>query len=169
MEKYDICINGCYMYYIGDNRSFCPCCNESRYNHAVNDAESSSAGNKPRAQHQQLPLHKQLAQFLSVKENLDKIESYKSRRKETRDDEVAYDVFDGQASKFLEDSSNQLCLAIHVDGFNPFKRGGISMTMIMVTILDLPPEERVKQENILVIDIVPPNPKKTKQDLFSFL
>jgi hypothetical protein len=135
----------------------------------VNDAESSSAGNKPRAQHQQLPLHKQLAQFLSVKENLDKIESYKSRRKETRDDEVAYDVFDGQASKFLEDSSNQLCLAIHVDGFNPFKRGGISMTMIMVTIVDLPPEERVKQENILVIDIVPPNPKKTKQDLFSFL
>jgi hypothetical protein len=77
-----------------------------------------------------------------------------------------HDVFDGKASEFLEASNNQLSLALlHVDGFNPFKRGGVSMTTVIITILDLPPEERVKQENILVLDIVPACQKRSKQDL----
>lgn len=64
------------------------------------------------------------------------------------------------------DIKSKLLLAMHADGYNAPKVSDRSMTIVMFTILNLAPEERVKKENVLITAIIP-GPDKPIQ-LFSF-
>ncbi|OAD71605.1 hypothetical protein PHYBLDRAFT_170266 [Phycomyces blakesleeanus NRRL 1555(-)] len=156
--KYDMCINGCKMYYPGDASIACCFCNEERYE-----------GILPRKTTYQLSIGRQLADFLANSANVSKIVEYKKTIIEdslTVKEPVYKNVFNGSVFGEVR-GMKELSLVLHIDGFNLFKRGGISITIIMVTILDLTPTERYKQENIFIISIIS-GPKKPK-NLFSYL
>lgn len=42
---------------------------------------------------------------------------------------------------------------MYTDGFNPFKRGSVNMTLVIFAVLNLPPEIRYKEENLIVVTI----------------
>ncbi|OAD74570.1 hypothetical protein PHYBLDRAFT_167974 [Phycomyces blakesleeanus NRRL 1555(-)] len=139
--KYDMGINGCKMYYSGDASIACCFCNEER----------------------------QLADFLANSANFSKLVKYKKTIIENSlsvKEPVYKNIFNGSIFCGVR-GMKELSLALNIDGFNSFKRGEISMTIIIATILDLPPTERYKQENIFIISIIP-GPKKPKS-LFSYL
>lgn len=147
-DKYDMCLKGCQMFYPGDNSRACsnPKCQEDRYDDA----------GRPKAQIEQLSLAKQLAHLLKTPQFRSDI-SYKSTRhtafysnKSGSNYAFLEDIFDGTA-KDKWDGHNEECptsdykldLAMYTDGFNPFKRGGVSMTVVAFVILNLSPELRL--------------------------
>lgn len=93
------------------------------------------------------------------------------------------DVFDGKQYRALCDtpvrisgesqsynhfsSPHDIALALSTDGFTPFKRGKQTCWPIILYNLNLPPEERFKQDNIICVGVIP-GPKKPK-DIDSFL
>lgn len=111
---------------------------------------TDNATGVPVETHTQLSLAKQLGNFLTQQRNVNNINAY---REERQSSSGSYkDVFDGSAWKNNQDleGDKMLSLALHADAFSPFKRGatGQSMTLLMVTILDLSPELRYCTDNI---------------------
>ncbi|OAD65935.1 hypothetical protein PHYBLDRAFT_152961 [Phycomyces blakesleeanus NRRL 1555(-)] len=146
------------MYYSGDASIACCFCNEERYE-----------GILPRKTTYQLSIGRQLADFLANSANVSKTVEYKKTLIEdflSVKEPIYKNVFNRSIFGGVR-GMKELSLALHINGFNPFKRGGISMIIIMATIVDLPPTERYKQENIFIFSIIP-GPKKPK-NLFSSL
>jgi hypothetical protein len=105
-----------------------------------------------------------------------KIERWRQRRVP---DDVLADVFDGSVWKssaelngkpFLSVPGN-LALQLTYDQFQPYKRSSYSCGVFLVSILNLPREERYKRENVIVVAIVPGASKREakKQSLEPYL
>lgn len=160
-----MCVNGCKLYYPGDNSFAFSYCKEARY-----ESETSSGGvNQVVKKNYQIPLSRQLAEFLSYESNITKINNYKKLVAESHlqaPKHLYKDIFDGQAH-FEPKENTELTLALHIDEFNPFKRESVSMTIVKATLLDLPPEDRVKRENIFIIAVIP-GPKKSRRTYLAF-
>lgn len=95
--------------------------------------------------HQQLSLSNQLANFLSFDRNRDLIQKYLKKREVCSSSDEMKDIFDGSVYTEREDrETKDLSLAMYIDGFLPFDKGSknCAMTIIMFTLLDLPPEVR---------------------------
>lgn len=138
--EHDMCKYGCYMYYEGDNTSICPNpkCKKNCY-----DNES-----KAFATVKQVSLAEQLALLMSCKTFRNQIQ-YKSSRHtvyQNNDSGLLKDVFDGELLRSSDDPINgctNLHLAMYSDGFNPFKRGGVNMNIVMFVIMSLSLELRL--------------------------
>ncbi|KAI8077631.1 hypothetical protein BDF21DRAFT_464084 [Thamnidium elegans] len=160
--SYDICKNGCYMYDLEETDTICPSerCKERRYMQSNINEASSSTETLSLTIHTQLPLSKQLAYFLVSGNNLDKIRYSQGRKSlyniddngnyfgERASNHLYQDFFDGNMyRKMTEDLDTpqetiNLYLALHIDGFTPFKYNSRSMRIIMLTIMNLPRKER---------------------------
>lgn len=148
-----------------------------------------------------MPLSNILALFCSIEENRRKIQYEFSRETVYKpmypdsEENTLEDFFDGKIYKECAArniNSNNLYINLHVDAFQPFKNSSNhSMVMVMVTLMNLPPEiryrlfyknlvpaltgkrncyspiHRYKEENVLILGILP-GPNKP-YDLFSFL
>ena len=62
---------------------------------------------------------------------------------------------------------NYLCLSLNVDWFNPYKETPYSVGAIYLCVLNLPRNERFKEENVIVGMI--PGPNEPKQHINTFL
>lgn len=145
------------MFYSGDTRTACPKpqCGLYRYE----EQTSFSSATKPKAEHYQLPLSKQLAYFLLSEKNQDMI-TYKTTRQTKYNptgnlNGAIRDVFDGGAFQRQENSNEQeecnLVLSFYYDGFHPLDRGNNSMAVVMFTINNLPPEVRYSNSVALIV------------------
>lgn len=60
-------------------------------------------------------------------------------------------VKDRQMSK----GTNNIALALNVDGFQPFDRGGMSLTPLLLQVLNLPENLRIRHEYIILAGVIP--------------
>lgn len=127
------------MYYDGDTSISCSTkhCNENRFDDDGN----------PKASVEQLAYLINSSKFrnsINYKENRKTV--YFSRKNliptGTKLYEDFYDRSAQQQSEQEIESDYHLQLAMYTDGFNSFKRGGLSLTIVMFVVMNLPSEER---------------------------
>jgi len=87
--------------------------------------------------------------------------------------ELLGDVYDGKVWKELEelgyfDSMYNLAVTLNVDWFQPYSRVTDSVGVIYLSILNLPHHIRYKQENVILVGIIP-GPKEPKLTINSYL
>ncbi len=89
---------------------------------------------------------------------------------------VYNDIYDGEVWKkfqvvsgrpFLE-ATNNLCLKLNLDWFNPFDHLTYSVGVLYLVIENLPRCERYKLENIIIVGTIP-GPKEPKHSINSYL
>lgn len=144
--SYDMCISGCKLYTENDTTNMC-CysnCNKARY---TENSTGRSPNLTPAAICTYFPLTEQLAYFLQKQKNRDAVEAYAAQRDEEKDTEDISDFFSGELYKshFKRTTTSRyipLFLSLYVDGFTPFRKGALNMTMIMATLTSLPPNIR---------------------------
>ena len=86
------------------------------------------------------------------------------------------DIYDGTFYKNFKDNNGKwyfeekrnIGLILNFDFFNPFKRTKYSLGVLYAVIVNLPREERLKWENVLIIGIIP-GPEEPSLTLNSFL
>lgn len=102
---------------------------------------------------------------------LNNCEKWRQRRSEG-----LRDVYDGQIWKefmeyngdpFLVEEHN-LALTLNMDFFQPFKHVQYSLGAIYLTIMNLPRDIRYKQENIILVGLIP-GPREPKHDINTYL
>jgi hypothetical protein len=85
------------------------------------------------------------------------------------DPAVMDDVYDGRVFKefqqtrkpdsvdtwFSTDGIYELALQLNADGFQPYKKSQYSMTAVYAVVLNLPREIRYREENILLLGLIP--------------
>ena len=119
-----------------DNLTCCSKCHKPRYHSVVSKATKP----KPIATKSYLPIAKQLATYVAHKHNREKLRHGVDVDSQK---EVYKDIFDGAAIKGLKDwNEENIALSVYVDGFQPFIYSTVSMTIVLVIILSLPPTER---------------------------
>ena len=100
-------------------------------------------------------------------------EHWKTRE---NDNDLLGDIYDGQIWKDFQYVDGRpflasrcgIALCMNVDWFQPFERTTESIGAIYFTVLNLPREERYKQKNIILSEIIP-GPKEPKKVINSFL
>ena len=138
----DVCLNGCQMF--TDDTTVCSYCEESRFK--PNTTE-------PRAAMRQLPLSGQLGIMISRDETRNLLK-YPFTREEP-DEGVLRDIFDGDVWKRAAISSDDhIAISLFVDGFNPFKRGGRTMTMVVAIDSTFHPSIGKISHNVLALNNV---------------
>ena len=99
------------------------------------------------------------------------------KERDNANPELLCDIYDGQIWKelsqsYLELTPNDgvlpLCLALNVDWFQPFKHTRYSVGALYLSILNLPRSLRFKEENIILVGIIP-GPKEPPLNINSFL
>ena len=86
------------------------------------------------------------------------------------------DIYDGKLWEDLQmigerpflSQPNNLCLALNIDWFNPYKETQYSVGGIYLTILNLPRNELYQEENVLLVGMIP-GPKEPGQHINNFL
>ena len=134
--EFDICPDGCYLY-ISDDITSCPNkkCGKQRYRNGQQNIEK-----KAYATMQYLPLTEQLGAHIAHK-TARQLLNYPATLNYQKT--VFKDIFDGQAIRGMKQwDSDTIALALFQDGFRPFIHSKASMTIVMLVILNLPPEER---------------------------
>ena len=110
-----------------------------------------------------------LANLVKDKSFVDKCNSWRTRH--IRDNHLA-DVYDGalwqsHRQGFLASPHNFFGL-INVDWFQPFKHTPHSVGAIYMTVLNLPRNERFKEDNVMLIGILP-GPKEPELNINTYL
>lgn len=134
-QLYDICENNCYLY-DDDTAVTCPSCNTPRYKTGKNGRLV------PRAITQLLPISQPLGSYFQSPA-LRKLLEYRWSRNASGD--ILQDVFDGSIYRDLRSrlftSPNDIAISIFWDGFNIFKRGAYTVTLVMGVVLNLAPKK----------------------------
>lgn len=116
---------------------------------------------------------KTLQEFLKRPGFADKCEQYK---KSPQDPNLLGDIYDGRVWKSFKnaegepffDAPNTFRCMLNLDWFQPYKDSIYSVGVIYLSSLNLPPQERNKEENIAVVGIIP-SPQEPSRDVNSFL
>lgn len=169
-KNYDVCRNGCKLFGPGDDDQECTLCDRNGTSRLVDGA--------PVQQATYLSVIQQLALLLydkEVREMLEDPVATSDDHDKNKDSGCGRmdDIFDGEivrSSFELRDSSTsckRLMLGMFTDGFEVFKKGHSSLTMINIVILNFPRSIRTESKFMLQPCIIP-GPYQPK-DLFSFL
>ncbi|XP_041835845.1 uncharacterized protein LOC121636413 [Melanotaenia boesemani] len=103
-------------------------------------------------------------------------ESCEKWRQRDMSDNIYADVYDGKVWKdfqsyngkpFLSEARN-LGLMLNVDWFQPYDRVKDSIGVMYLVVMNLPREERFKQENIIIAGIIP-GPREPKEHINPYL
>ena len=119
------------------------------------------------------PVKKTLEEFLKRPGFGAKCEEFK---KEPQNPELLGDIYDGRIWKNFKnaegepffDSPNTFGCMLNLDWFQPFKDSIYSVGVLYLSFLNLPPQERNKEENIAIVGIIP-GPQEPSRDVNSFL
>lgn len=136
---YDLCPNGC-MLFMDNEKETCDKCKSARFGDPDRNGRRKCLSSTI-----YLPLRDQLALILARPETRNKLIRL-SELPDREDDSPMKDIFDGEAwnseQKFLFNDPYDLALCVFVDGFKPFKRTSISLTLVHVIVMNFPPRER---------------------------
>ena len=134
--QYDVCPNGCYMYTDSSISNNCPHCNSPRFKPSRNDKTI------PMTTTHQLPLSQHLGSYFQSPA-LRHLMGYRWRQSVQT---TMKDIFDGTTYMSMRDQlfkqPEDIAIGLFTDGFNVFKKRSYTITLVMATILNLPPEER---------------------------
>lgn len=128
---YQACSNGCWLYTEKNNSYCCPRCKSTDV-----------------SIHRQISLSSALSFFVCSDYNRSRILEYKEKKLNNTSEEPLFtDFYDGTTFQKIRSSNydhemHTLDLALYCDGFCPFERSKTKMTLIMFSILNLPPQER---------------------------
>jgi hypothetical protein len=160
-ERYDCCINSCLAYTgVYSEAEACPHCHEPRFERG-----------KPRKTFDYIPLiHRFRLQYADPK-RATLLKQYRPTLEENPWEGVR-DYWDGllykeQKVEGLFEDEHDIGLAFSTDGLSLFNVRQFSVWPIILLNLNLPPQLRVKKENILLCGIIP-GPASPK-DIHSFL
>ena len=86
------------------------------------------------------------------------------------------DIYDGKVWKdiFIIDGRpflsipNNLYLGLNIDWFNPFEETPYSVGAIYIVVLNLPRNDRFREENIILVGMIP-GPNEPKDDINTYL
>lgn len=91
-----------------------------------------------------MPLGPQLASLLANEETRKSL-LYRSQCTPGNDGEMS-DIFHGEVYQRMKNDlfrePADIAMALYVDGFTPFKRASVTLTIVHMICLNLPPEER---------------------------
>ena len=104
---------------------------------------------------------------------LDKCNQWRDRTKDTT---FIGDIYDGKVWNDLKDIGgrpflalpNNLCLGLNIDWFRLYEHSPYSAGAIYLVVLNLPRNERFKEENVILAGIIP-GPHEPKNDINTFL
>lgn len=91
-------------------------------------------------------------------------------------DSVMGDVYDGKiwqdfqnvnGQSFLSEPNN-FALMTNVDWYQPYKHSPYSVGVIYLVVLDLPREGRFKDENMILVGVIP-EPKEPQLNMYAYL
>ena len=129
---YQACSNGCWLYIEENNSYCCPSCKSTEV-----------------SIHRQISLSSALSFFVCSDYNRNRIMEYKGKKlnKNPFEEPLFTDFYDGTTFQKIRSPNynhemHTLDLALYCDGFCPFERSKTKMTLIMFSILNLPPQER---------------------------
>ncbi|XP_035697293.1 uncharacterized protein LOC118430485 isoform X2 [Branchiostoma floridae] len=114
-----------------------------------------------------------LQTFVKRPDFMSKCEEWRERN--VKENEMA-DIYDGQVwsdfqyvdgTAFLAEPNN-LAFMLNCDWFQPYKHSEYSVGVLYLVVLNLPREERFKEENMIVVGIIP-GPKEPKLNINTFL
>ena len=117
-----------------------------------------------------MPLKKSIARLAKKKNFIKNCELWRERQIHQN---ILCDIYDGEVwetfigNNFLTMPYHYL-LTMNVDWFEPFERGVYSVGVIYLTVQNLPPTERNKPENIIVVGVIP-GPREPKLTINSYL
>ena len=105
---------------------------------------------------------------------LTKCDHWRSRKEGMEN--VIGDVYDGQLWNDLQTIDcrpflaipNNLCFSLKIDWFNPYEQTPYSVGAIYLAVLNLPRNERFKEENVILVGLIP-GPNEPKQHINTFL
>ncbi|XP_077866482.1 uncharacterized protein LOC144354692 [Saccoglossus kowalevskii] len=94
-------------------------------------------------------------------------------RERQPEENILNDIFDGKVWKDFQNegffkSKFNLSLTLNVDWFQPYDHTPYSVGALYMVINNLPREERFKEENVLLIGLLP-GPKEPKKEMNSYL
>lgn len=115
------------------------------------------------------PLKSSLNLLVQRKDFFQVAQHWRERSKFISDDLMG-DIYDGRVWKGLEelgyfDSMYNLAVTLNIDWFQPYSRVTDSVGVIYLSILNLPHHIRYKQENVILVGIIP-GPKEPKLTTF---
>lgn len=121
-----------------------------------------------------LGLESTLASFFQRPQFHEQIKHWKNRNKPTTS--TYADIYDGQVWSEFQHYNGQpflsntfsLGLAINIDWFQPYKHVTYSVGAVYLVILNLPRSIRYKQENVILVGILP-GPREPSRDINSYL
>ncbi|KAG2209048.1 hypothetical protein INT45_004550 [Circinella minor] len=149
---YDYCPNGCRLY--TDYISVACSCGLQRY----------KTTNLPNLQAVSsmlyMPLAQQLAALIASDSKREHLMTLSNR--ESEEPGVREDFFDGDVYKTRRCLFNRdldIAISLFIDGFTPFRKSKTNMTIFNIIILNLPPKEQYKNENMIQVCILPVKPK----------
>lgn len=104
----------------------------------------------------------------------DMVNHHKSRQKK---EGWYFDIYDGSMFDSIKDAygipfsqvENALHLTLNIDWFNPFDRSRYSCGAIYLSINNLPREERFKEENIMLVGLMPTGKEASTSDINNYL
>ena len=165
LERYDCCINSC-LAFTGPykNAEICPICDESRYS-------DDRKVRKVRNTFDYIPIVHRLRLQYADPLRAALLKEYRRSLEEQPWEDGVRDYWDAllyqQQKEGLFQDEHDIGLAFSTDGLSLFNVGQFSIWPLVLINLNLPPELRVKKENILLCGIIPgPNSPK---DIHSFL
>ena len=163
-QRYDCCINSCLAYTEDTDATKCPHCDADRYH---------PGGKAPRATFDYIPLiHRLRLQFSSVRRAQILTEYPAACAKEYSETNILTDVWNGRLighlrARGLLQNPEDIVFAFHTDGVKLFKtRSAFHVWPLILTIANLPPQERFKRENIILLGIIPGPSEPTDIDSF---
>jgi hypothetical protein len=165
--RYDCCSNGCMSYSMYDQSvSECLICHSARW-------KDPDIKMQPVAQHSYFPISSRLQLWWNNCQRAKQMIEYQKkavsdRVHDIRSDFWSGDLFADMKSKGLFQTETDMAFIMSSDGVKVFKsRHTFCIWPIILVCLNLPPEERFKRRNILVVGFTPgPNNPK---DMDSYL
>ena len=120
-----------------------------------------------------MPLRRLLQELLNRPDFSSHCEAWRTRK---GNDELMSDVYDGKIWNDFQEYNGKPFLSqpyayglmLNIDWFKPYKHLEYSVGAIYLTIMNLPRQIRFKQENVLLIGLIP-GPKEPKLSINSFL
>lgn len=162
-ERYDCCINSC-MAFTETESNHCLICLAPRFDKS----------GKPAKTMDYIPLIHQLRLQYACPRRSRIFSSYPSScNRDFSHSGIMTDIWNGKLMSCLRDkglfsNTTDLALSFHTDGVKLFKtRSAFHIWPLLLIINNLPPEERFKRENLLLLGLIP-GPQQPK-DIDSFL
>ena len=175
VQKIDVCINGCMLYWKDDiDRRQCRFCFHDRYRHKRKISKNHSRKEVPYKRMHYLPLTPRLQRLYASNATAQHMRWHKDSQQvhdemcHPRDGE-AWKHFDNTYPDFASESRN-VRLGLCTDGFSPFGMSGkqYSCWPVIVTPYNLPPWMCMKK-SVLFLTLLVPGPKNPKHKLDVYL